>query len=154
SATMITHRYFCIAILLKAFSKPISASTFWLFRFEDRVTLHVHPVARLSRNMAPKTIFFVIGGDLLIGRIRVEERPSPSIAPKWVVGVPILFVFDHDEPYFGLGGPMCVTCGHRAMISAKYLFHQNRSVSKLAILPVVLCGARRCIRDVHLLSLR
>src|SRR5215467_5911101 len=133
-------------------SECVSPRLLWLFRLEDRVALHVYPIVGLSRNVTSQAVFLVVSRDLLIGCVCFEKRPSPSIAPEWVIGIPIFFVLDHDEPHFRLRGPMCVTGCHGSMVGSKDLFHQNRSVGELPILSVVLGCIRRCVRDMHLLS--
>src|SRR6478672_10270116 len=79
-----------------------------LLRFEDRVALDVNPVCRLSRDVAAKAVFFEVSCDLLIGRVGLEERPSPSIAPQRIAGMASFLVFDHHEPDFGSRSPMYV----------------------------------------------
>src|SRR5580658_2131838 len=100
--------------------------------------------------MTAQTVFLVVRCDLLIGCVGFEECPSPSIAPERVIGVPVLVVFDHDEPHFRCCSPMCVPGGQLRVISCKDLFHQYGSVREFSILAVVLSCAWRCVRVVHL----
>src|SRR5215472_15259011 len=133
----------------RAFARPS-----WLFRFENRVALHVYPVGGLSGNMTTLAVLLVVSRDLLIGCVGLEKCPSPSITPERVVRKAVLIVLDHDEPHFGFRGPMCITGRHRAMISSKDFLHQNRSIRELPVLSVVLGGTWRCVGHMHLLALR
>src|SRR5580700_7455629 len=128
----------------------VSARPFWLFRFENRVTLYVHPVGGLRWNMTAQAVFFVVRCHLLIGGVGFEECPSPSISPQRIAGIATLLVFDHDEPHFGLRSPMCVPGRQLRMVSCKDFFHQYSSVRELSILAVILSCARRRVRVVHL----
>src|SRR4029077_11823114 len=100
--------------------------------------------------MTTQAVFFEVSCDLLIGCVGFEECPSPSITPKWVVGKPIFFVLDHDEPHIRCRSPMCVPGRQLRMIGCKGLFHQYGSVGELSSLAVILSCAWRCVRVVHL----
>src|SRR5580658_6100347 len=100
--------------------------------------------------MTAQAVFFVVRCDLLIGGVGFEECPSPSISPERVIGVPILVVFDHDEPHLRCCSPMCVPGGQLRVISCKDFFHQYGSVSELSSLAVILSCAWRRVRVVHL----
>src|SRR5262245_46598308 len=73
---------------------------------ENRITLNIDPISGSCGNVTPQAIFLVVGGHLFVRRVSFEERPPPSITPQGVIGIPVLFVLDHDEPLFRPFRPM------------------------------------------------
>src|SRR5262245_51548132 len=100
--------------------------------------------------MTTQTILLVVSCNLLIGCIRLVQRPAPSIAPQWITGIASFFVFHHDEPYLCPFGPMHIAGRHLTMVGSENFFHEDGSVCKLSILAVVLSRARRCVSVMHL----
>src|SRR6267378_7991919 len=117
------------------------------------ITLDVDPVRRPGRDVATQAVLLVVRRDLLVGRIGLEKRPSPSIAPQWIAGVASFFVFDHDEPHFRSGSPMRVSGRHLGVIGSQDLFHQNSSIGKLSVLAVILGRIGGSVGKVHLITL-
>src|SRR5262245_46333877 len=100
--------------------------------------------------MTAQAVFLVINRHLLVGRVRLVERPSPSISPQRIASIASFFVFDHDEPHLCSRGPMCVPSCQLRVIASEDLFYQHGSISKLSILAVILGRARRRVREMHL----
>ena len=50
---------------------------------ENGIALDVNPIVRFCRNVAAQAILFVVGRNLLIRRIRLEQGPTPAIAPQY-----------------------------------------------------------------------
>src|SRR5262249_28278102 len=94
-----------------------------LLRFEDRVTLYVHPVGWLRWKMPTQAVFFLIRCYPLSRRIGFVQGPSPSITPQRIAGIASLVVLDHDEPHFRSRSPMCVPRRQLRVIGRKDLFH-------------------------------
>src|SRR5262249_4781965 len=51
-------------------------------RAENRITLDVNPVGVLCRDVAAEAVFLEVSGNLRIGRVGLEKRPSPPVAPE------------------------------------------------------------------------
>src|SRR5262245_3578226 len=100
--------------------------------------------------MTTQAVLLVVSCNLLIGCIRLVQRPAPSIAPDWIAGIASFFVFHHDEPYLCCFGPMHITGCHLTLLGSENFFDQDGSIGKLSIFAVVLSCARRCVRVVQL----
>src|SRR5262249_40579601 len=70
-----------LTISLKGFWKRIALRRRSLMRHEDGIALDVYPVGFLGGNMAALAVFRVVHRSLLVRRVGLEQRPSPSIAP-------------------------------------------------------------------------
>src|SRR5215813_14421283 len=99
--------------------------------------------------MTTKAVLLVVSCNLLIGCIRLVQRPAPSITPQWIAWIAPFFVFDHDEPYLCPFSPMHIAGRHLTVLSSENFFDQDRSICKLSILAVVLGRARQCVGVVH-----
>src|SRR5262245_3601007 len=99
--------------------------------------------------MTTQAVLLVVSCNLLIGCIRLVQRPAPSIAPQWIAGIASFFVFHHDEPYLCPFGPMHLAGRHLTVLGSENFFNQDGSICKLSILAVVLSCPRRCVRVVH-----
>src|SRR5215469_3854000 len=104
-----------------------------LWRLENRITLHVHPVGRLGRDMTGYAIFLEVSRHLLVGCVGLVKRPSPSITPQWVFWETVFVILDHDEPLYLRSGPMRVACRHLSVIRLHYFFHHHHAIGKLPI---------------------
>src|SRR5215510_2486413 len=100
--------------------------------------------------MTTQAVLLVVSCNLLIGCIRLVQRPAPSIAPQWIAGIASFFVFHHDEPYLCPFGPMHIAGRHLTVVSSENFFDQDGSICKLSILAVVLGRARQCVGVVHI----
>src|SRR5262245_50563973 len=100
--------------------------------------------------MTAQAILLVVSCNLLVGGIRLVQRPAPSIAPQGIAGIASFFVFHHDEPYLCPLGPMHIAGRHLTVLASENFFDQDGSICKLSILAVVLSRARHCVRVVHL----
>src|SRR5262249_10993698 len=58
---------------------------------ENGITFDVYPIGGLSRNVTVQAVFLVVGCNLLVGCIRFEKCPSPSVTPQWVIGIAVFF---------------------------------------------------------------
>src|SRR5262245_23035104 len=121
-----------------------------LFRSQHWIALHVDPVCFLRRNVAAKTVLFVVSCNLLIRRVPIEECPTSSISPHRIAGVATFAVFDHYEPNLPSRSPMGVARRQLTVIAAEDFFDQHSAIGKLSILAVVLSGTWRRVRVVHL----
>src|SRR5215471_8489910 len=89
---------------------------------QNGITLNVNPVCRLGGDVTPHAVFLVIDRHLLVGRVGLEECPSPSITPQGVTGISILVILDHHEPDLCSRGPMCIAGSHLSVIGSEHLF--------------------------------
>src|SRR6516165_93837 len=121
---------------------------------ESWIALDVYPIVRLCGDVAAKAILCVVGRNLLVRCIGLEERPAPTVAPEGVVWKTTLGVFDHDKPHFGISGPVGISRSHLRMVRVIDLLYQHSSVSKFLVSTVVLGGSRRRVDEVHLVALR
>lgn len=87
--------------------------------------MDVDPIRRPRGNVASEAVFLIVGCHLLIGRIGLEQCPSPTVTLERTVGVPTFFVLDQYEPDFRPRGPMRVAGGHLCVIRAEHFLDQN-----------------------------
>src|SRR4051794_1639117 len=99
--------------------------------------------------MTAQAILFVVGCDLLIGRIGFEKCPAPSITPERIIRKPMLGVLDHHEPDAGIRSPMRVTCRKFGVIGHECFFNEYGSVGELAVFSEILGRTRRSVGNVH-----
>src|SRR6266853_3593972 len=155
TAKMTTNRKFRITKSpLRLFRKSVRVASCCSLGGENWIALHVDPIRRSCGDVAAQAVFLVVRCDLLVGRVGLEQRPSPSITPQRVAGIASLFAFDHDEPHLCSRGPMCVTRCHLSVVGSEDLFDQDGTVRKLPILSVILSRTGRGVGEVHLVSLR
>src|SRR5262249_8416812 len=64
----------------KVFGNAASPTFFRSLRRENRITLGVDPVCSLGWDVTPNAVLLVIDRYLLVGRVGLEQRPSPSIS--------------------------------------------------------------------------
>src|ERR1700744_1736729 len=83
------------AILGASSATPATSSSSML---QWRIAAYVHPVCRLSRDVAWETIGLVIGGGRLGGIGCVEPAPTPSVTPKGIAVVTSMCITDHHKP--------------------------------------------------------
>jgi hypothetical protein len=100
--------------------------------------------------MTAQAVFLVIRRDLLVRRVGLEERPSPTVTPKWIAWVASLCVLDHHEPNLRSGGPARVPSRHLCVIGSEDLFHQYGSIRVFSSLAVRLSSAGGGVGEVHL----
>src|SRR5262249_5900998 len=116
---MIGNIYFFITKSpFKRFRNSASFTSCCLLCGENRITLDVNPVCRLGGDVTPHAVFLVIDRHLLVGRVGLEECPSPSITPQWVIGISILVILDHDEPHLCSRGPMGIAGSQLSVIGS------------------------------------
>jgi hypothetical protein len=118
---------------------------------QDGVSVRVNPIGGLGGHVASLAIGMVVGRGGLERLVRVEPRPSPSVAPQRVAGVRSLAVSHHDEPALELVGVAYCAGGHLVRRGREDLFHQNGAVREVPRLPVGVDCARGCVDGVHFL---
>src|SRR5437763_9292708 len=99
--------------------------------------------------MTAEAILFVVGCDLLIGRIGFEKGPAPSITPQRVIGELMLGVLDHHEPDDGIRSPTRITCRKFGVIGHECFFNKYGSIGELAVLSIILSRTGRSVGNVH-----
>src|SRR5258708_6392375 len=155
TAKMTTNRKFRITKSpLRLFRKSVRVASSCSLGGQNWIALHVDPICRSCGDVAAQAVFLVVRCDLLVGRVGLEQRPSPSITPQRVVGIASFFVFDHDEPHLCSRSPMCVTRCHLSVVGSEDFFDQDCAVGKLPLLSVILSRTGRGVGEVHLIALR
>src|SRR4030095_8009813 len=94
-------------------------------RGENGITLHVNPIRSPCRDMATEAILLVVGCNLLVGGVGVEQSPAPAVSPQRIVRIASFAVFDHHEPDFGSRSPVHVAGRHLRMIGSEHFFHED-----------------------------
>src|SRR5262245_24357848 len=107
-------------------------------RAENWIAADVHPVGLLCRYVAAETVFLEVGGDLRVGRVGFEERPTPPVAPKWIARKAAFVVLDHHEPDLRPLGPMRVAGRQWRMAGGEDFLHEDRSIGEPFVLAIEL----------------
>src|SRR5260370_17284473 len=96
---MTTNRKFRITKSpLRLFRKSVRVASSCSLGGENWIALHVDPIRRSCGDVAAQAVFLVVRCDLLVGRVRLEQRPSPSITPHRVPGIAPFLAFAPHHP--------------------------------------------------------
>ena len=104
-----------------------STADYWQagFYFDECST--GYPVRMSSRFSGPERDsrgnLFLVSCQLFVGRIGLEKRPTPSIAPQFVVGETVFCILDLHEPHFYVLSLVRITGRQFGMTRPKYFLN-------------------------------
>src|SRR5262249_6322700 len=120
--------------------------------FKHRVPPNVHPVVSLCRNVARPAVGRVVGRHVLLRVFRLEQRPTPAVAPQVVPGKPSLRVLYHHEPDLDVFSPTRLSRSELLRTDSGDVLHQDGTVGELAVPAVRLNVLWSRVDVVHLVD--